>query len=76
MPKVTHDTTGRPYAKLSKCKVGTMLECDGGFDCNKHGARRRVLSHPNGLYIRCKSDKHFLSGQADDGEHLIGLYCV
>jgi hypothetical protein len=79
MPKVTKDTTGRPYAKLSQMKVGVNLECDGGFTCLKAGAHRRVLREgpgKDGLYIRCKSGKHFIAGQADDGEHLVGLYKV
>lgn len=79
MPKVMKDTKGRPYAELSKMKVGVSLQVDSGFDCIKANSIRRVLrdgSGPEGLYIKCKSGKHFLSGQADDGKHLIGLYQV
>lgn len=81
MPNATHDTEGRPYAKLSEMKAGVELECDAGFDCIKPGSRRRVLAaswkeDKGRLYIRCKSGCHFLDGQADDGEHLIGLYVV
>lgn len=79
MPKVMKDTTGRPYARLSTLKSGASIQVDSGFTCIKANSIRRVLRDgpgPEGLYFKCKSGKHFLHGQADDGEHLIGLYQV
>jgi hypothetical protein len=70
----THDKTGQPYARLSMLKAGADLRCDSGFTCLDEGAIHRVSLDEYGLYIHCSEGKHYLSGQTDDGEHLIGLY--
>lgn len=72
----TTDTDGRPYAKLSELKVADVLIADGGFTCLKEGARRTVKRRvvTRELYIDCADHGHVLAGQADDGEHLVGLY--
>lgn len=74
----TTDIDGRAYAKLSAVKPGDHLQCDGGFTCLKDGAIRMVKRHVVGrdLYIDCADGGHTLDGQADDGEHLVGLYPV
>lgn len=72
----THDTQGRPYAKLSELKIGDILVPDGSFTCIALGEQQIVQKDVHGLFIDCHGDpswdKHYLL--ADDGEHLIGLY--
>lgn len=78
------DIDGRVYATLSTLKPGDILEADGGFTCLKEGEVCEVKldskeayenkSAAAGLYIECSAGEHFLCGQADDGEHCIGLY--
>lgn len=71
----TADTSGKPYAKLSELKPGDVLVADGGFTCMKEGARMKVVKdHDGSLFLPCDCGGHHLVGQADDGEHLIGLY--
>jgi len=73
----TTDINGRPYAKLSAMRPGIILEADSGFTCLKSGARVKVIKdHDGSLFIPCADGGHHLDGQADDGEHLIGLYQV
>lgn len=74
-----HDKAGTPWAKLSDVKEGDVLITDGGFTCMGGGERkvvRRDQSRPDGmqLYLDCREGGHYLDGQADDGEHLVGLY--
>lgn len=77
MTNVTTDITGRPYAKLSELKPGDQLEADDGFTCLRDGDRMTVTKdHDGSLYVPCADGGHNLDGQADDGEHLIGLYRV
>lgn len=73
---MTTDKSGRPYAKLSELKVGDVLVADDGFGCLKAGAKRdvRKQTETGELFIVCVDGCHILDGQADDGEHLIGLY--
>ena len=78
------DTDGRLYARLSKTKAGDWLEADAGFDCIRPGMKLKVQEDADGLFIACNSGQpsgvysgqHYLDGQCDDGEHLIGLYPV
>lgn len=79
------DTNGRPYAKLSEVKVGDILEADSGFTCLKDGAQLKIKSDGGDLYVDCsgaedddpeEKHKHFIEGQADDGEHLVGFYKI
>lgn len=70
----THDTSGRPWAKLSELKEGDKIELDSGFTCHAAGPIE-VRADPKGdLYFPCKEGRHMLDGQADDGEHLVGVY--
>lgn len=78
MTDQTYDKNGRPWAKLSELKSGDKIELDGGFGCHKAG-NAEVLSDdtkPEGdrLFFGCYYGHHFLSGQADDGEHCVGVY--
>lgn len=70
----TCDNDGRPYAKLSLTKPGDMLIADAGFECILAWKSLEVKADLQGLYVDCAEGKHYLDGQADDGEHLIGLY--
>lgn len=81
----THDKTGRPWAKLSELKAGDKVELDNGFTCHARGVTR-LGEDSGGLFFRCNGDKekktppyrltHHIAGQADDGEHLVGIYKV
>ena len=33
-----------------------------------------VYQADDGLYLLCARGRHYLSGQADDGEHCVGVY--
>jgi len=68
-----HDNAGRPYAKISELKEGDEIELDSGFTCQRQGVH---FVHDDGgrLYFNCVEGRHFLDGQADDGEHCIGIY--
>lgn len=85
----THDTSGRPYAKLSKLQAGAKVQVDGGFTCILAGAVLEVKRKHDELYIDCcgsectciedlskpSTDEHYLSGQLDeDNDTLIGVY--
>lgn len=71
----THDKSGRAYAKLSELKAGDRLVADGGFDCLEDGQLVVVkATAAGGLFVICAEGEHYLDGQADDGEHLVGLY--
>lgn len=69
------DKFGRKYAKLSACRPGASLIVDDGFDCMKAWSHRTIKRRADGeLYVDCKSGGHALDGQADNGEHLVGMY--
>lgn len=68
------DKKGRAYAKLSQLKAGQMVWVDGGFTCLPPWTKREVKQDADGLYIDCSEGTHHLAGQADDGEHCIGIY--
>ena len=73
------DIHGRMYAKVSEVKVGTCLECDGGFTCMEKGRVNVVKANEGGLYIVCNELVHGLDGQIagdEDDEYYVGLYCV
>lgn len=74
---LTHDNAGRPYAKLSELRPGDVLETDCDFTCIRKGARLTVWQTPQGrLAVLCRSHGHYLDGQADDGEHVVGFYKI
>lgn len=68
----SHDKFGRAYLKLADAKQG-LVDLDGGFTCHSMG--KTMLFIRNGEpYFMCKDGDHFISGQADDGIHCIGVY--
>jgi hypothetical protein len=76
-----HDAAGRPWARLSEPMPGDKVELDSGFTCHAAGIVevKEDPDHPTDLYFDCVDEdgepqKHLLSGQADDGEHLVGIY--
>ena len=73
MPTRTHDTDGRAYLKLSEAREG-LIELDAGFTCRV--ASRAILyrDERGKFYFNCAEGSHFLDGQANDGEHCIGVY--
>lgn len=68
------DTNGRHYAKLSEVKAGDAVELDAGFTCMKAGKYEVHADEAGSLYVICADGHHYIDGQADDGEHLIGVY--
>ena len=62
------------YAKLSTLHPGDTVSLDPGFTC--HPAGKVVLQADDRmqLYFDCTEGKHFIAGQADDGEHCVGVY--
>ena len=71
----THDAQGRPYAKISELKAGDIIELDDGFTCAVAG-QRVLKTTSRGLAFDCDEGEaaHAIDGQADDGEHCIGIY--
>ena len=60
--------------KLSEIKVEDILVFDDGFTCLKHGEKSIVRQDNKGLYINCEEGKHYLEGQIDEEDNLIGLF--
>lgn len=81
---MTHDINGRAYAKLSDLKakvqqpfVPFVVELDAGFTCHKAGKVNINWDTASGeLYFECDEGRHYIDGQADDGEHLVGIYSI
>lgn len=72
----THDANGYPWAKLSKLSNGSRVRVDACFTCMTPNSIRVVTQADDGLWISCSHGRHYLVGQADDGEHLVGIYQV
>ena len=70
------DVNKRPYAKLSELYEGASVQVDDGFDCAEAWAIKLVGKDDKGLFFDCNEGKHYLDGQADDGEHCVGIYKV
>lgn len=70
----THSTDGRPWATLSTLKPGDKLQADPGFTCIRANDILTIQGCEHGLFVPCSEGKHFLDGQADDGEHLVGFW--
>lgn len=72
------DLHGRPWARLSSLKVGSIVEVDGDFPCLARGVKRCVECDASGrLFIRCAEGQHFLDAQLDHkrrSDTLIGIY--
>lgn len=77
------DINGRPYAKLSELKPGSLVEVDDGFDCMKGADVLTVQGEIGSLFISCLSEGgHTLDGQlagedndqGHDPDELIGIY--
>ena len=68
------DLSGRAYAKLSELKAGDIIELDEGFTCQRP-SKVKVFADERGiLCFACDEGNHRLDGQADDGEHCVGVY--
>lgn len=71
-----HDRNNRPYLRLSDLGPNTVVEFDNGFSCLRPYSRQLVNYDDDGAFVFCDEGKHYLHGQADDGEHCIGVYKV
>lgn len=80
----TRDISGRHYAKLSELQEGNRIELDDGFTCRVAGEAEVIKNKDGNLCFMCTggdetkdspyTEYHNLSGQADDGEHCVGIY--
>lgn len=81
------DKFGRPYAKLSELKAGDWAELDDGFTCAPAGPVLLQADDKGKLYFACcgehdhdegieANERHYVAGQADDGEHCVGVYII
>lgn len=70
----TRDRAGRPYAKLSEIIPGEVVTVDSCFPCMSPGHKVVFEDDKGKPYLVCDDGRHFLDGQADDGEHLVGVY--
>lgn len=71
----THDSRQREWAKLSELKQGDTVTVDDGFDCLRPWTQHQVwVDSSNDLFIKCDHGYHGLKGQADNGNHLVGIY--
>lgn len=68
------DKDGREYAKLSQLKAGDPVEVDTGFACLYPGIHFVSQWQDGRLYLHCNDGQHFLDGQTDNGEDIIGIY--
>ena len=59
--------------KLTELKVGDVIIADSGFTCLKAGKYRVKVNSTGDLYINCTEGKHFLTGQLDNDDELVGL---
>lgn len=80
-PRALTDKNGRPYALLEELRDGQRIELDDGFECLNHEAdrptTRTVLADDAGrLFFTCRCGRHYLDGQLEGGDSLIGVYCV
>lgn len=64
----------RNFAKVSEISAGDIIEVDGGFTCIAEDSKIIVHSDNEGLYFICNQGQHWLGGQLDDGDVLIGIY--
>jgi hypothetical protein len=68
-------TENRPWARLSSLRAGSVVELDEGFTCHPAGEVTLLQDDRTGeLYFECTCGRHLISGQADDGEHCVGVY--
>lgn len=67
------DTNGREYLKLADAEPNQQVELDAFFPCIPQG-KVQLHGEVNHLYFNCKDGKHYISNQADDGIHCIGIY--
>lgn len=70
----THDRHGNEWVKLSELREGDKVRLDRSFDCHAAGLVKIEESASGELYFDCSEGRHYLSGQADDGDHLVGIY--
>ena len=71
---VSQDANGVEWAKLSELTSGSCVKFDNGFTCLPSGVPMEVCSNDHGLFVPCSQGQHYLNGQADDGEHCVGVY--
>ena len=71
---MTHDASHVEWAKLSELHEGDKVKFDNGFDCLPSDVHITVCQNDHGLFVPCSEGQHYLDGQADDGEHCVGVY--
>jgi hypothetical protein len=63
------------YAKLDELKEGDKIELDAGFTCHTAGIVTVCRDENSGeLYFACDQGRHYLVGQVDNDDRLIGIH--
>lgn len=60
-------------ARLSELRPGDVVMLDAGFPCRAAGPARVFLDPDIGLYVSCRTGRHFLDGQEDEAGRLVGV---
>lgn len=73
---MAQDLYGRDYATVADTAPGSVLRCDGDFECLPANAVLVVGADPAGeLYVPCMHGRHMLAGQLSaSGDYYVGLY--
>lgn len=71
----THDLHGRPYLTAAEATPGMVVQVDDGFTCIGKWQDREIQKDADGLWIKCRSGRHYMDGQlSDDGKTYVGVY--
>lgn len=60
------------YAKLSELKEGDTVFVDEDFICMGTG-KKTVYKDEGGLFIYCDEGEHYLDGQLNEDDELVGV---
>jgi hypothetical protein len=72
---MVEDRHGRAYLRLDQAQAGQAVELDDGFTCHSSGiVMLCVCADTRELFFFCDEGQHYISEQADDGKHCVGIY--
>jgi hypothetical protein len=61
------------WISFEQVKEGQTIVADGGFTCMEAGPKL-VEAGDHGLFVRCQCGQHYLDGQIDDGDEVVGFH--
>jgi hypothetical protein len=67
------ETAQPEWAHHDEVAIGDTLIADAGFTCLKAGDRRTVRGDAEGLFVLCKSERHYLDGQLNEAGRYVGF---